>query len=100
MNTEDKSKILNFSLRIHSADHLRRVYKFELISLKIFSSITHLPLSYPAHLILLDFILQTTLYDLHKSRSSSLSKMKTPRFIFIATVLQTYNLFPEKLLSF
>jgi len=26
MDTEDKSKILDFSLRIHSADHLRRFY--------------------------------------------------------------------------
>ena len=76
------------------------IKEFEPISLKNFSSITHLPLSYPTHLTLLDFTLQTTLYDLHKSQSSSRSKMKTLRFIFITTVLQTYNLFPEKLLSF
>jgi hypothetical protein len=79
---------------------MRKFLQYELISLKNFSSIIHLPLSYPTHPNLLDFTLQTTLYDLHKFQSSSLSKMKTLRFIFITTVLQTYNLFPEKLLSF
>ena len=92
---EDKSKILDYRLRINSAVHLGRFYisNWFIYKISVALLISH-------SLTLLDFTLQPTLYDFHKSRSSSLNKMKTLCFIFSTTVLQTYNLFSEKLLSF